>query len=108
MEIIRSARAFCDTHDMEMDFTSPGLIPSDELETLGMNVPSCGACLSNMAITPDGTIVPCQSWLGADAGLGHVLRDNWKNIWNHPTCKTLRSMTDGEALACPFRKRGEV
>ena len=108
LEIVRSAKAFCDTHDMEMDFTSPGLIPSDELETLGMNVPSCGACLSNMAITPDGTIVPCQSWLGADAGLGHVLRDNWKNIWNHPTCKTLRSMTDGEALACPFRKRGEV
>ena len=108
LEIVRSAKAFCDTHDMEMDFTSPGLIPSDELEALGLHIPFCGACLSNMAITPDGTVVPCQSWLGADAGLGHILRDNWKDIWNHSACKKLRSMTDGEALSCPFRGRGGV
>ena len=107
-EILRRAKAYCDEHGMEMDFTSPGLIPSSELDALGLNVPACGACLSNMAVTPDGTVVPCQSWLGSGAGLGHVLKDEWKDIWNHPTCRALRRMTEEEALSCPFRKRGEV
>ena len=83
-------------------------IPADKLDELGMNIPSCGACLSNMAITPDGTVVPCQSWLDADAGLGHILRDDWKAIWTHPTCQALRGMTEEQALSCPFRKREEV
>ena len=107
-EIVRNAKVFCDDHGMEMDFTSPGLIPADKLDGLGLHIPSCGACLSNMAVAPDGTVVPCQSWLGSGAGLGHILHDDWRNIWNHPTCKKLRSMTDGEALSCPFRTRGEV
>lgn len=108
LEIVRKAKAFCDAHGMEMDFTSPGLIPAGELDALGLNIPSCGACLSNMAITPNGTVVPCQSWLGADAGLGHILRDNWKSIWDHSVCQRLRGMTDAEALSCPFRGREEV
>jgi MoaA/NifB/PqqE/SkfB family radical SAM enzyme len=107
-EIVKSAKAFCDGQSMEMDFTSPGLISAERLEELGMHIPSCGACLSNMAITPDGVVVPCQSWLGSDSGLGHILRDDWRNIWNQPACKALRSMTDGEALSCPFRSRREV
>ena len=70
-----------------------------------MHVPMCGACLSNMAIAPDGTVVPCQSWLGADAGLGNILEDPFKKIWNHPMCKSLRKMPEDEALNCPFRAR---
>ena len=107
-EIIKTAKAFCDAHNMEMDFTSPGLISAERLDSLGLNIPACGASLSNMAITPDGTVVPCQSWLGTHGGLGHILQDDWKQIWNHPICKKLRSMTDEEAHSCPFRQRGEV
>ena len=74
-EIVKAAKAFCNAHEMEMDFTSPGLIPKEKLEELGMNVPMCGAALSNMAIAPDGSVVPCQSWLGGDAALGNILTD---------------------------------
>lgn len=102
-EIVRDAKAFCDAHEMEMDFTSPGLISRERLEELGMNVPMCGASLSNMAVAPDGTVVPCQSWLGADAGLGNILTDRFRDIWNHPRCRSLRAMTDEQALHCPFR-----
>lgn len=102
-EIVKKAKEFCDAHGMEMDFTSPGLIDAEKLEGLGMNVPMCGACLSNMAIAPDGTVVPCQSWLGADASLGNILTDPFKKIWNHPTCKDLRNMSEAQALTCPFR-----
>jgi MoaA/NifB/PqqE/SkfB family radical SAM enzyme len=104
-EIVKIAKEFCNTYAMEMDFTSPGLIPSGLLEDLGMNVPMCGACLSNMAIAPDGTVVPCQSWLSSDASLGNILTDPFRKIWNHPMCKTLRNMSEKLALDCPFRAR---
>lgn len=104
-EIVEKAKAYCDTHAMEMDFTSPGLIETEKLEALGMHVPMCGAALSNMAITPDGTVVPCQSWLGGDANLGNILTDSFKRIWKHPMCKTLRALSEDQALSCPFRAR---
>ncbi len=104
-EIVKTAKAFCNAHEMEMDFTSPGLIAAEKLEDLEMNVPMCGACLSNMAIAPDGSVVPCQSWLGADASLGNILTDPFKKIWNHPMCKQLRNMSEEQALNCPFRAR---
>ena len=102
-EILKAAKAFCNTREMEMDFTSPGLIEPEKLEELGMHIPMCGACLSNMAIAPDGTVVPCQSWLGADSALGNILTDPFKKIWKHPLCRSLRNMTEDQALACPFR-----
>ena len=105
LNIVQQAKVFCDAHDMEMDFTSPGLIPGKKLEELGMNVPMCGACLSNMAIAPDGTVVPCQSWLGGDASLGNILTDPFKKIWNHPRSKVMRNMTEDQALSCPFRSQ---
>ena len=108
-EIAQKAKKFCNENEMEMDFTSPGLIPREKLEELGMNVPMCGACLSNMAVAPDGTVVPCQSWLGAQSCLGNILEDSFKKIWKHPMAVKLRRMTEQQALSCPFRasKGGE-
>ena len=62
-----------------------------------------------MAVAPDGTVVPCQSWLGSGAALGHILTDPWKSIWRHPMAVRLRRMTEEQALSCPFRaqKGGE-
>ena len=103
-EIVREAKAFCDENGMEMDFTSPGLIETEKLESLGLHVPMCGAALSNMAIAPDGTVIPCQSWLNGSASLGNVLTDPFAKIWEHDLCRRLRGMNDAEATDCPFRK----
>ena len=81
-----------------------GLIEKEKLEQLYMNTPSCGAALSNMAIAPDGTVIPCQSWLDASSGLGNILRDDFSDIWKHELCLKLRGMSDEEAIECPFRK----
>lgn len=105
-EIVKSAKEFCNQNEMEIDFTSPGLIKKELLEGLNMNVPMCGACLSNMAIAPDGTVIPCQSWLSEESGLGNILADSFKAIWNNKKCKELRNMKENEALECPFRKNG--
>ena len=76
-DILRTAVETAHSLDMELDFTSPGWLPEETLRSLGLQlIPSCGACLSNMAVTPDGTVVPCQSWLGG-VTLGNVLTDPW-------------------------------
>ena len=106
--IIKAAKEYCNDNDMEIDFTSPGLIAKEDLESINMNVPSCGACLSNMAIAPDGEVIPCQSWLGSSYGLGNILKNDWNSIWNAPSCAKLRAMTDEEALSCPFRKESQI
>ncbi len=102
-EIVARAKAFCDAHEMEMDFTSPGLIAKERLEALALHVPMCGAALSNMAVAPNGDVLPCQSWLTGNASLGNLLTARFADIWKHPLCRSLRKMREDEALACPFR-----
>lgn len=75
---------------MELDFTSPGWLSEETLHGMGLHlVPSCGACLSNMAIAPDGAVVPCQSWLGG-VTLGNILSDDWQKIWESDECRSIR------------------
>ncbi len=105
LNILKAAKAYCDAHGMEMDFTSPGLVPEGELDALGLHTPACGAALSNMAICPDGRVVPCQSWLSSDASLGNILTDRFSNIWKHPLCRRLRAMSEQEAQDCPLREQ---
>ena len=68
-----------------------------------LNIPACGACLSNMAITPDGNVVPCQSWLGKNSSLGNILKKKWKHIWESPKCKKIRMSSAKNNLTCPLR-----
>ena len=90
-DILRTAVETAHSLDMELDFTSPGWLPEETLRSLGLQlIPSCGACLSNMAVTPDGTVVPCQSWLGG-VTLGNVLTDPWEKIWTNPQCAAIRA-----------------
>ncbi|NLU23378.1 MAG: radical SAM protein [Clostridiales bacterium] len=77
--------------ETEVDFTSPGWLSEDILRSLGLTlIPSCGACLSNMAVAPDGTVVPCQSWLGG-VTLGQMLSDDWQHIWESQACRSIRA-----------------
>lgn len=104
--ILERAAAFCGENGMEISFTSPGRAEVKLLKRLGISVPMCGACLSNMAVAPDGTVVPCQSWLGADAALGNMRTDSWKKIWNSRLCVKIRSMGEDESLFCPLKRSG--
>ena len=106
-EIIREAKAYADAHDMEIDFTSPGWIDSQKLMELKMIVPGCGACLSNMAITPDGKVIPCQSWLSSDV-LGDMKEDSWKKIWNSKECKSIRANSAKSEGICPLRVMNDM
>ena len=106
--ILETATNYCHANKMEISFTSPGWLSEDNIKSLGLIIPSCGACLSNMAITPDGTVIPCQSWLKQDAGLGKMQSDSWKSIWNSPKCATIRNDSRHQEQRCPLRTEMEV
>jgi radical SAM protein with 4Fe4S-binding SPASM domain len=78
------------TSKLGMDFT--WYTPTEYCEVnpiqLDLGIKSCSACRINMAIEPDGTVIPCQSY--TIAPLGNILKDNWKKIWNHPVCQKVR------------------
>ena len=102
-KILRDAVAYCNENGMEIAFTSPGWISQEVFEELNIPSPSCGACLSNMAITPGGNVVPCQSWL-SDEPLGNMLKDDWESIWNSQECIKHRDYSAGMSGECPLRR----
>jgi len=55
---------------------------------LGLGVKSCTAAKINMCVGPDGDVYPCQSYFES---IGNILKDDWKKIWNHPLCMSLRA-----------------
>lgn len=91
-EILKEAVTYCNENLMEISFTSPGWLENEKIAELKLDIPSCGACLSNMAITPNGNVVPCQSWLSNDGIMGNMLKDNWKDIWQSKKCKKIRNI----------------
>ena len=101
-EILKEAVDYCNANDMEISFTSPGWVDDMFCKELGITTPNCGACLSNMAITPGGNVVPCQSWL-SDKPLGNMLKDEWKTIWENPVCKERRKFSTQMRCECPLR-----
>jgi len=54
----------------------------------GFGPKSCSAAQYNMTIEPDGSVIPCQSWLKEK--VGNILTDPWSNIWNHPVSTGFR------------------
>lgn len=102
-EILRDAVKYCNENGMEIAFTSPGWIDASVMDELGISTPTCGACLSNMAITPGGNVVPCQSWL-SDRPLGNMLQDDWDAIWNSVECTGCRNFSAEMSGRCPLRR----
>jgi radical SAM protein with 4Fe4S-binding SPASM domain len=68
----------------------------------GLGIKQCTACSLNMAIEPDGTVIPCQSYYEP---LGNMLNDPWDKIWNHGLCKEIRERgyLDHKCLDCQLR-----
>ena len=89
LEVLKEAAKYCEDNFLELSFTSPGWIDEKVLKELGLIIPSCGACASNMAIAPNGEVIPCQSWL-TNNSLGNILEKSFDKIWNSKECKKIR------------------
>lgn len=109
MALMRKAVKKAKALDLDLSFTSPGWLSEEQLQKLGLSQPVCGACLTNMAVMPNGAIAPCQSWLADPEGLGNLLTTPWKRIWNHKKCKQMRSTTqEGCPLKAIMDEGGEI
>ena len=103
-DVLRRAVTAAEELGMEMDFTSPGWLKEEPLRSMGLPlVPSCGACLSNMAIAPDGGVIPCQSWLSSQP-LGNMLTDDWDKIWQSQRCAAIRAKSAKMEQLCQLRQ----
>ena len=103
-DVLRRAVTAAEELGMEMDFTSPGWLKEETLRSMGLTlVPSCGACLSNMAIAPDGGVIPCQSWLSSQP-LGNMLTDDWDKIWQSQRCAAIRAKSAKMEQLCQLRQ----
>lgn len=102
--ILAEAIKYCYANGMEINFTSPGWVEHDFFEEYGIMEPNCGACLSNMAVTPSGNVVPCQSYL-TDAVMGNMLQEDWDTIWNSPLCAERREYSAKMLGECPLRRK---
>ena len=107
LDILKKATAYAEKTEMELAFTSPGWVEPDKLREMKLKVPTCGACLSNMAITPSGKVVPCQSWL-TGTELGDILNDDWKDIWDNETTAGIREFSARMENVCPLRFMEDV
>lgn len=101
LEILRLANKTAQSLGLDLTFTSPGWLTSEQLESIGLTNPVCGACLSNMAVMPNGAVTACQSWLNNPDGFGNLLTTPWKEIWNHPVCRRIRH---SEPIGCPLQE----
>ena len=103
-DVLTKAVAATEELEIELDFTSPGWLKEETLRALGLTlVPSCGACLSNMAVAPDGGVIPCQSWLSSQP-LGNILADDWDKIWQSERCAAIRAKSAKMEQLCQLRE----
>lgn len=69
----------------------------------GLGIKQCTACTLNMAVEPDGAVLPCQSYYEP---LGNLLTDPWEGIWNHELCQKIRrrGYLDGKCVECDLKQ----
>jgi radical SAM protein with 4Fe4S-binding SPASM domain len=87
--VLRKALEIADELKLEFSWFTPTCYLKLNPLDLGLGPKSCSACITNMAVRPDGVVAPCQSWLH-DEGLGNILEVPWKRIFNHPLARRIR------------------
>ncbi|MFX0212184.1 MAG: PqqD family peptide modification chaperone [Candidatus Hodarchaeota archaeon] len=86
--ILESIQDVADEYDIQFIWYTPTRYCELDPNNLGLGVKRCSASQLAMAIEPNGTVIPCQSYY---KGLGHILNDSWENIWNNSLSRELRT-----------------
>lgn len=102
LEALDEALEYARLNELDIQFTSPGILDEADLSSRNLIIPSCGAGVSNMAILPNGVVIPCQSWLKGEE-LGNIIDLEWKKIWKSKMCKKIRKQATKETNVCLLR-----
>lgn len=100
-KILKDALDYCRENDLELKFTSPGWIDDEFLKNNKLNPPICGASISNMAISPSGEVIPCQSYLDGTT-FGNLLNKSFNSIWKSSELKKFRKNIVKLDYNCPL------
>ncbi|MBN1640093.1 MAG: radical SAM protein [Anaerolineae bacterium] len=65
-----------------------------------LGVKGCSAARYNMAVEPNGDVLPCQSYFES---MGNLLTDPWEQIWDSALARYIRDRAwlPPECVACP-------
>ena len=100
VEILSEALTYARNNNLEIKFTSPGILSNESLKKLKLDEPMCGAGSSNMAISPSGDLIPCQSYLSG-LSFGSLVDHEFKDLWKVSSLRKLRKKAlalDNECL----------
>lgn len=87
-EVLRLAVEKTKTHGQRLIWYTPTQYCGFDPQSLDLGIKGCTAALYNMCLEPNGDVLPCQSYYSP---VGNFLRDEWKNIWDHPINLSLRN-----------------
>ncbi len=78
------------SHHLNMKFIwySPTQYCSVNPVELGLGPKRCSAANMSIAIEPDGSVLPCQSYFES---VGNILKDEWKDIWHAKLFERIRN-----------------
>lgn len=102
--IFKQAARYCLDTDMKLSLSIPGQISLEDLNSFDIEAPICGACFSNMAIAPNGEVLPCKKWFGKEASLGNILTEKWNTIWDNQKSMQVKNHTIQAPYICPFNE----
>ena len=85
---LSKALEMADKVGVRLEWYSPTCYKQFNPIEFGFGAKACSAAQYNMTIEPDGSVIPCQSWLKEK--VGNILKDSWQSIWNHPVCVGFR------------------
>lgn len=89
VNVLKEAIKYAKNANIEIKFTSPGILSSESLKMLKFDEPMCGAGSSNMAVSPGGNLIPCQSYL-TGVTFGSLKDHSFKELWKTRSLKKLR------------------
>ena len=86
--VLERVKAATQEHRMRLIWYTP--TQYCEFDPIGaeLGIKGCTAARYNMAVEPNGDVIPCQSYYVA---LGNILSDRWDTIWNHELARYLRN-----------------
>jgi radical SAM protein with 4Fe4S-binding SPASM domain len=102
--VLARALETADKVGIRLEWYSPTCYKQFNPLAFGFGVKACSAAQYNLTIEPDGSVIPCQSWLKEK--VGNILKDSWQNIWNHPVCLGFREKSylqgRAECIECEY------
>lgn len=85
--LLREVRSRTDGYGQRLIWYTPTQYCAFDPVEAELGVKGCTAARTNMAVEPDGAVLPCQSFYRP---VGNILRDPWEAIWNHELSIWLR------------------